>query len=112
MPTAEELYGCNSSTASPCPELQLRGRIRRPRYQRRGSVTKFSLSNVLKQVQKEDMEGSLKSSPSRQLWERLYSKMDDRPLKRTALNFAPTSATTIHSIAAEGPVAKRRRGCV
>lgn len=115
MPTAEELYGSSSSRPDP---LRLRSPVRRPpRYQRRGSVTKFSLGNVLKQVQKEDTEGTspLKPSPSRQLWERLYSKMDSRPLKRTALVFAPLPATTVATAAiAEGPATKRmrRRGCV
>lgn len=110
LPTAEDLYGYSSSPKV-CPELQLR---RRPsRYQRRGSVTKFSLSNALKQVQKEDLEGKLAApSPSQKLWERFYSKVDQRSLKRTTLSFAPNP--TIHAIAATGgPAAKRRRrGCV
>ena len=103
MPSAEELYGYSAPKI--CPELKLSGRIRRgPRYQRRGSVTKFSLSNALKQVQKEDREGKLQPMASSPLWQHFYAKMDSQaPLKRTALNF---------SAPAEGSSAKRRRACL
>lgn len=107
LPTAEQLYGYGPASPKVCPELQLRGRIRRgPRYQRRNSVTKFSLSSVLQQVQKDDLEGKLK--PVNPLFQRLY-KGDS--LKRAALNNFPK--TTLHqALAVEGPAAKRRRACL
>jgi hypothetical protein len=131
-------YGYGPASPEPitgCPELELREMIRRPRYQRRNSVTKFSLSCALKQVQQEDEEGKHASpyppqaaamlmmkrrtmtggtmTPSRQLWQHLYSKLDERPLKRSALALGAGLPSLVgHSpiVPVEMPDAKRRRG--
>ncbi|CAB9513263.1 expressed unknown protein [Seminavis robusta] len=131
---AADLYGYGPSSPEPqkaFPDLEVRGRRSRPRYQRRNSVTKFSLCNALQQVQKEDREGNLKVhqqqppamnmlmmkrrmpvmggglTPSRQLWQHLYAKIDERPMKRTALALG-TPMPSLTPV--ELPAAKRRRG--
>jgi len=126
-------YGPSSPPAV-CPELQLRARIRRaPRYQRRNSVTKFSLGNALQQVQKEDMEkgcgaalalkDQLKIPSSlnknnlspyhQQLWQKLcnptagsHEMTGQHSLKRASLSYMQPSLVATTDFVSS----KRRRG--
>jgi hypothetical protein len=130
-------YGYGPASPEPskvCPDLGLHDNIRRHRYQRRNSVTKFSLSCALKQVQQDDEEGNHVSphspqgtammmmkrritaggtmTPSRQLWQHLYSKLDERPLKRSALTLStglPCLASPSVIVPLKMPDAKRCR---
>ena len=95
-PTAESLYG-PSSKLSP----NLRAGIPR-RYHRRNSVTKYSLSCALKEVQKDDRRTLVKpnlmgSMTNRHLWHQLYNK-HPISMKGSAASFEMP------------PSAKRRRG--
>ena len=98
-PTAESLYGPSSPSLKFSPNL-LRGGIPR-RYQRRNSVTKFSLSCALKEVQQDDpllkpqLTGSM---TNRQLWHQLYNKHPITGMKSATGSFEMPSS------------AKRRRG--
>ena len=89
MPTAESLYGACSPSSSPslkyAANLHLRAGIsRRPRYQRRNSVTKFSLSCALNEVQRDDQKKQSLLFPkkpqlagsmtNRHLWHQLYNR--------------------------------------
>lgn len=114
-------YGYGPASPEPakaCPQLQqVRGRSGRSRYQRRGSVTKFSLGDALKQVQKADSEGDLQEqsqnpvgrSIGSPLWH-IYAKLDERPIKRTSLTFSRPASLAADT---ESPaVTKRRRTLV
>jgi len=130
MPTAQDLYGDDANSkisSSSVANDQIR---RRNRYQRRNSVTKFSLSCAMNEVQKDFLEGKFKgtlSSPSstsptlvgscvnRHLWHHLYaSKLGLRQNMKAA---DPSLEETVgtRSLDAIGdkiemPTAKRRRG--
>lgn len=114
-PTAESLYGALSEPTKIVPDLQIRGPMRRPRYQRRGSVTKFSLSCTLKDIQKDDHESNLKkfqpklvgSMTNRQLWHQLYTT----PIKPSAaLSLNASGARPLVPAELDMPAPKRRRG--
>lgn len=108
-------YGPVSPPGSPklCLELQLRSRMRRSRYQRRNSVTKFSLEKVFQQVQKEDEKQQKERKPlPPQVWQRLYAKHGGHAMKRSSLdlyNNHSSSAISTATASVENPAHKQRR---
>lgn len=134
MPTAESLYGYEPEPAKIVltrEQLQLRmmRTTSRPRYQRRNSVTKFSLSCAIKDIQSDDASAqrkltNLSSNPTlvgsmanRQLWHQLYAtKMNDPTLLKPSSSSSSTGLPSFHAARVapelERPAAKRRRGAL